>query len=61
MNFQTVDYERLENAEIWRCSRNEAKTERTALMYNAGPAKLGAILGKDAKVGNKNKDRSMRR
>ena len=50
-----------ENAELWVCSRNDAKTELYALVYNAGPAKLGAILGKDAKVGKKNKDRFMRR
>ena len=30
-------------------------------MYNAGPAKLGAILGKDAKVGKRNKDRFMKK
>lgn len=50
-----------ENAELWGCSRNDAKTHLYALLYNAGPAKLGAILGKDARVGKRNKDRFMKR
>ena len=31
------------------------------VMYNAGPAKLGAILGKGPNVGKKNKDRFMKK
>ncbi len=49
------------NAELWGCSRNDAKTHLYALLYSAGATKLGAILGKDARVGKRNKDRFMRR
>lgn len=49
------------NAELWRCSRNDAKTHLYALLYSAGATKLGAILGKDARVGKRNKDRFMKR
>lgn len=50
-----------ENAKLWGCSRNDAKTHLYALLYNAGPAKLGAILGQGANVGKRNKDRFMKR
>jgi hypothetical protein len=49
------------NAELWGCSRNDAKTHLYALLYSAGATKLGAILGKDARVGKRNKDRFMKR
>ena len=45
-----------ENAKLWGCDRNDAKTELYALMYGAGPLKLGNILGKSAGVGRKNRD-----
>jgi len=48
------------NAAMWGCTRNDAKTELYALMYGAGPAKLGATLGKSKAVGKKNKDRFMK-
>jgi hypothetical protein len=50
-----------ENAALWKCSRNDAKTELYALMYSAGATKLGAILGKGPEVGRRNKDRFMKR
>ena len=50
-----------ENAKLWDCSRNDAKTHLYGLMYGAGAAKLGAILGRSATVGKRNKDRFMKR
>jgi len=50
-----------ENAKLWRCERNDAKTELYALMYNAGPQKLGNILGRSKKEGAKNKADFMRK
>ena len=44
------------NANLWGCSRDDAKTELYALMYGAGPLKLGNILGKPPAVGKRNKD-----
>lgn len=49
------------NADMWGCSRDDAKTELYALMYGAGAAKLGATLGKSAAVGKRNKDRFMKK
>lgn len=49
------------NAALWQCDRNDAKTELYALLYNAGPEKLGAILGKSKAVGKRNKDRFMKK
>lgn len=48
------------NASLWGCTRDEAKTHLYALLYNAGATKLGAILGKGAHVGRKNKDKFMK-
>lgn len=44
------------NSNLWGCSRNDAKTELYALMYGAGPLKLGNILGKPPAVGKRNKN-----
>lgn len=49
------------NALLWGCTRDEAKTELYALMYGAGPAKLGATLGQSKAIGKKNKDNFMKK
>jgi DNA polymerase I-like protein with 3'-5' exonuclease and polymerase domains len=43
------------NAGLWSCTRDDAKTELYALMFNAGGQKLGNILGRSAEEGLKNK------
>ncbi len=47
------------NAELWNCTRDQAKEFLYALMYGAGPTKLGNILGRDVKVGKRNRDAFM--
>ena len=44
------------NAALWGCSRNDAKTFLYALMYGAGPLKLGNILGESKASGKRKKE-----
>jgi len=43
------------NADLWSCDRNDAKSFLYALLYGAGPQKLGNILGASKEVGAYNK------
>ena len=47
------------NADLWNCSRDDAKTELYALMFGAGPLKLGNILSRSPAEGKRNKERFM--
>lgn len=47
------------NAAMWKCCRNDAKTELYALMFGAGGQKLGNILGVSAAQGLANKKKFM--